>query len=67
MKESENKKKRKQFEKMIKDENIIKVEKINSKFFIYYKDGSVFKCSGYLPENYGLTPFLKTNIIKKLF
>jgi hypothetical protein len=32
MKESEIRKREKQFEKMIKDENIIKVEKINSKF-----------------------------------
>jgi alpha-tubulin suppressor-like RCC1 family protein len=65
MKDSELNKQKRRFEKMITDKKVWKVEKKENKFFIYFKEGSVFKCSGFLPEDYGLESYQSTDVIKK--
>ena len=41
MKDSELNKQKRRFEKMITDKKVLKVEKKENKFFIYFKEGSV--------------------------
>jgi len=65
MKDSELNKQKRRFEKMITDKKVLKVEKKENKFFIYFKEGSVFKCSGFLPEDYGLEAYQSNDVIKK--
>jgi hypothetical protein len=58
----------KKFNLLLEDKNIYKIEKLNDKYFIYYNDGSIFKCSGYLADKC-IICFSKQKItgIKKLF
>ena len=65
MKDSEINKQKRRFEKMITDKKVLKVEKKENKFFIYFKEGSVFKCSGFLPEDYGLEAYQSNDVIRK--
>ena len=50
MTDREIEKKRKQFEKMLKDKNIYKIEMEDNKCCIYYKNGAIFKCRGYIVD-----------------
>jgi hypothetical protein len=43
-----------QFEKLLKDKSIARIQTVNDTMIITYYNGSIFKCSGWLVENCGL-------------
>lgn len=47
-------KKMKAFRKLIIDKDIIKAEMKENKYILTFKNGAIFKCSGWLVENSGL-------------
>jgi len=62
LKKHENK-----FQRLIRDKNIVAIEKKDDQHFIYYNDGCLFTCKGYLPDNTEIIQFdkRKKQCIKK--
>jgi hypothetical protein len=60
-------KKLKLFEKLLRDKSILKIEKKNNTCFIYYENGQIFKCSGFLADNSSIDYFEKQGVKRSLW